>query len=106
MRDGECRSSSGISREVMLASSAQWPWASYLRHAQLSVGTTLRFSDLRSASYLMAGLCQWQDQILDQNWLASCVVSGTTIYRDPQFSALFKPGQMQRLRQAQRQLAT
>src|SRR5712664_2188439 len=59
---------------------------------RLSVETMPLYSRPPSSCSLAVGLCQWQEQILDQSSFTFCDDWGTRVFHDPQFSLLSKTG--------------
>src|SRR6266853_6060764 len=92
---GEYQISAGKPREEGLKDSTNWSQLP-LSMAQLSsLVTTHPFSDALSICSLAEGLCEWQDQILDQNWSGFYADLAMKGYHDPQFSGksqIGKPG--------------
>src|SRR5215467_11368217 len=103
--DGEYRTLSGTEMAA-LSKSSVLARLIVSKKARLSLQETmLLFSSSPSVYYLTTGLAEWQGLMLGQNFLTSCVVSGKTIYLDPQFSNTSRPGERQRLKAAEQEIS-
>ena len=84
--DGTFQTSSVSEKVEVSSTSPNLTLEEWGKIAPSYVETTRLFSHLHSVYSLWEGLCQWQDQILDQSSSTLCVGSELRTYHDPQFS--------------------
>src|SRR5215469_10901636 len=100
MPNGEFPTSNGIKKEEELILSPPSIYDPSWIRQQLYAGIMRHSSDLRSTSFLLSGLVEWQDQMLDQNSLILSKGSRLEMkaWRDPQFSLRLTIGPLTKTR--------